>query len=423
MYVFGMGESHSIDDLLYSEEHYADPYPLWERMRHEAPVFYDKRLNAWLLTRYEDCVDAFSNHTDFSNQLYSKTLGVVFGPTMLDKDGHEHVVQRRIVAPEFVGKRFEPYYEAIDRNARHLIDNFPDSGVVDLVNAFTTRLPVNVIVDMLGMDQSDHDRFHEWYTTMMAGLSVKDLLESQFSSEKQNLGVLAHEELAEYVAPIIEDRKSCPVNDLISKIVHAEAEGQKLTLTEIQAFISLLLVAGGETTDKGIANMWTQLLLNPDQLEAVVDDHELFDAAFSEMMRHSPPVPGQLRYSINEVTFSGVTIPSNQAVYIQLASGNSDESIFSDPRSFNIEREDLHLSKERKMGHHGDEGRYGHLGFGLGKHFCLGYEMARLEAVMGSTLLSEKMKNPRLADGASTAFIMKNGTRSPIEVLIEYDQA
>ena len=423
MYVFGMGESHSIDDLLYSEEHYADPYPLWERMRHEAPVFYDKRLNAWLLTRYEDCVDAFSNHTDFSNQLYSKTLGVVFGPTMLDKDGHEHVVQRRIVAPEFVGKRFEPYYEAIDRNARNLIDNFPDSGVVDLVNAFTTRLPVNVIVDMLGMDQSDHDRFHEWYTTMMAGLSVKDLLESQFSSEKQNLGVLAHEELAEYVAPIIEDRKSCPVNDLISKIVHAEAEGQKLTLTEIQAFISLLLVAGGETTDKGIANMWTQLLLNPDQLEAVVDDHELFDAAFSEMMRHSPPVPGQLRYSINEVTFSGVTIPSNQAVYIQLASANSDETIFSDPRSFNIEREDLHLSKERKMGHHGDEGRYGHLGFGLGKHFCLGYEMARLEAVMGSALLSEKMKNPRLADGASTAFIMKNGTRSPIEVLIEYDQA
>ena len=423
MYVFGMGESHSIDDLLYSEDHYADPYPLWERMRHEAPVFYDKRLNAWLLTRYEDCVDAFSNHTDFSNQLYSKTLGVVFGPTMLDKDGHEHVVQRRIVAPEFVGKRFEPYYEAIDRNARHLIDNFPDSGVVDLVNAFTTRLPVNVIVDMLGMDQSDHDRFHEWYTTMMAGLSVKDLLESQFSSEKQNLGVLAHEELAEYVAPIIEDRKSCPVNDLISKIVHAEAEGQKLTLTEIQAFISLLLVAGGETTDKGIANMWTQLLLNPDQLEAVVDDHELFDAAFSEMMRHSPPVPGQLRYSINEVTFSGVTIPANQAVYIQLASANCDETIFSDPRSFNIEREDLHLSKERKMGHHGDEGRYGHLGFGLGKHFCLGYEMARLEAVMGSALLSEKMKNPRLADGASTAFIMKNGTRSPIEVLIEYDQA
>ena len=423
MYVFIMETQRSIDELLYSEEHYADPYPLWERMRHEAPVFYDKRLNAWLLTRYEDCVDAFSNHTDFSNQLYSKTLGVVFGPTMLDKDGHEHVVQRRIVAPEFVGKRFEPYYEAIDRNARHFIDNFPDSGVVDLVNAFTTRLPVNVIVDMLGMDQSDHDRFHEWYTTMMAGLSVKDLLESQFSSEKQNLGVLAHEELAEYVAPIIEDRKSCPVNDLISKIVHAEAEGQKLTLTEIQAFISLLLVAGGETTDKGIANMWTQLLLNPDQLEAVVDDHELFDAAFSEMMRHSPPVPGQLRYSINEVTFSGVTIPSNQAVYIQLASANSDETIFSDPRSFNIERKDLHLSKERKMGHHGDEGRYGHLGFGLGKHFCLGYEMARLEAVMGSTLLSEKMKNPRLADGASTAFIMKNGTRSPIEVLIEYDQA
>ena len=416
-----MDSSKSIPELLYSEEHYADPYPLWERMRHEAPVFFDERLNAWLLTRYEDCVAAFANHEDFSNQLYSKTLGVVFGPTMLDKDGHEHVVHRRIVAPEFVGKRFEPYYEAIDRNARSLIEKFPDAGVVDLVNAFTTRLPVNVIVDMLGMDQSDHDRFHTWYTTMMAGLSVKDLLESQFSSSKQNLGVLAHEELAEYVTPIIEDRKSCPVDDLISKIVHAEASGQKLTLTEIQAFISLLLVAGGETTDKGIANMWTQLLLNPEQLDEVIENHHLFDAAFSEMMRHSPPVPGQLRYSVNEVTFSGVTIPPHQAVYIQLASANNDETIFKDPRSFQINRDDLHLSKERKVGHHGDGGRYGHLGFGLGKHFCLGYEMARLEAVMGSVLLVEKMKNPRLAPGADTSFVMKSGTRSPLQVLIEYD--
>ncbi|MEC7923868.1 MAG: cytochrome P450 [Actinomycetota bacterium] len=418
-----MGGSKRIEELLYSEEHYADPYPLWERMRHEAPVFFDEKLNAWLLTRYEDCVEAFANHNDFSNQLYSKTLGVVFGPTMLDKDGHEHVVQRRIVAPEFVGKRFEPYYEAIDRNARDLIKRFPDYGVIDLVNAFTTRLPVNVIVDMLGMDQSDHDRFHEWYTTMMAGLSVKDLLENEFSSDKQNLGVLAHQELAEYVEPIIEDRKSCPVDDLISKIVHAEAEGQKLTLTEIQAFISLLLVAGGETTDKGIANMWTQLLLNPDQLGEVLENHELFDAAFSEMMRHSPPVPGQLRYSLNEVTFSGVTIPPRAAVYIQLASANNDETVFKDPRSFKIDRDDLHLSKERKVGHHGEEGRYGHLGFGLGKHFCLGYEMARVEAVMGSVLLCEKMKNPRLAPGADTSFIMKSGTRSPTEVLIEYDQA
>jgi pulcherriminic acid synthase len=269
---------------------------------------------------------------------------------------------------------------------------------------------------MLGMDQSDHDRFHEWYTTMMAGLA-------RFSSEKQKLGVLAHEQLAEYVGPIIEARKSCPMDDLISKIVHAEASGQSLTLAEIQAFISLLLVAGGETTDKGIANMWTQLLLHPDQLNAVLEDHELFDHAFSEMMRHSPPVLGQLRYSVQEVTFSDVTIPPDQVVYIQLASANNDESIFHDPREFNIARNDLHMSKERKSGHHGGEGRYGHLGFGLGKHFCLGYEMARLEAIIGSSLLSNFMKNPRLASEADTTFVTKNATRSPLEVLIEYERS
>ena len=403
-------------EMLHSKEHLADPYPLWERMRHDEPVFFDEITKTWILTRYTDCVEAFSNYEDFSNRLYRDTLGVVFGPTMLDKDGSEHVIHRKIVAPEFVGKRFEPYCEAIERNALELIEKFPKGPIVDLVDAFTTRLPVNVIVDMLGMDQSDHDRFHEWYTTMMAGLA-------RFSSEKQKLGVLAHEQLAEYVEPIIEARKSCPMDDLISKIVHAEASGQSLTLAEIQAFISLLLVAGGETTDKGIANMWTQLLLHPDQLNAVLEDHELFDHAFSEMMRHSPPVLGQLRYSVQEVTFSDVTIPPDQVVYIQLASANNDESIFHDPREFNIARNDLHMSKERKSGHHGGEGRYGHLGFGLGKHFCLGYEMARLEAVIGSSLLSNFMKNPRLASEADTTFVTKNATRSPLEVLIEYERS
>lgn len=402
-------------DLLYSREHLADPYPLWERMRHEAPVFFDERTNTWHLYRYDDAVAAFANHTDFSNRLYGNTLGVVFGPTMLDKDGHEHVVHRRIVAPEFVGRRFEPYYEAIDRNSRALIELFPAAGAVDLVDAFSTRLPVNVIVDMLGMDQSDHDRFHDWYTTMMAGLA-------RFDGDKQRLGIEAHQCLADYVAPIIDDRRGCPADDLISKIVHAEADGQKLTDTEIQAFISLLLVAGGETTDKGIANMWTQLLLHPDQLDACLDDPELFDAAFSEMMRHSPPVLGQLRYSVNEVEFSGVTIPPDSAVHIQLASANCDETVFADPREFRIDREDLHLGKELKGGHHGDEGRYGHLGFGLGKHFCLGYEMARVEAVMGSKLLIESMRNPRLADGADTTFLTRGATRSPESVMVDYDR-
>ncbi|MGI9622062.1 MAG: cytochrome P450 [Acidimicrobiales bacterium] len=402
-------------DMLYSAEHLTDPYPLWERMRHEAPVFFDERTKTWVLTRYSDCVAVFANHADFSNRLYGQTLGQVFGPTMLDKDGHEHVVHRRIVAPEFVGRRFEPYYEAIDRNARALIEVFPADGAIDLVDRFTTRLPVNVIVDMLGMDQRDHERFHVWYTTMMAGLA-------RFNEEKKQMGIEAHECLAEYVSPIIEDRRGCPADDLISKIVHAEADGVQLTDTEIKAFISLLLVAGGETTDKGIANMWTQLLLHPDQLAVVLEDPDLLDAAFSEMMRHSPPVLGQLRYSVNPVECSGVTIPADQAVHLQLASANCDETVFAQPREFRIDRPDLHLGKELKGGHHGDSGRHGHLGFGLGKHFCLGYEMARVEAVMGSELLIETMNNPRLAPEADTTFVIHGATRSPHEVLIDFDR-
>ena len=131
---------------------------------------------------------------------------------------------------------------------------------------------------------------------------------------------------------------------------------------------------------------------------------------------------GQLRYAVNDVEFSGVTIPAGSAVHIQLASANCDETVFKDPREFRIDRDDLHLGKELKGGHHGDEGRYGHLGFGLGKHFCLGYEMARVEAVMGSKLLIETMRNPRLAPGADTTFVIRGATRSPEAVLVDYDR-
>ncbi len=396
-------------DALQSMDFRLDPWPVWRELRYEQPVFFNELTNSWLVTRYDDVVAVFADNEHFSNQLYAKSLGVVFGPTMLQFDGAEHVALRKIVSPEFVGNRLAGYFDVIEAESAALIATFGE-GPIELVKAFTNRMPVNVIVTMLGMPGDEHDRFHDWYSTMMAGLVFG-------KPERTQAGIEAHQALAEHVGPSIEERAGCPMGDLISKIVHAEADGRRLTRTEIEAFISLMFVAGGETTDKAITNTWANLLREPDQLALVKDDPDRFDAAFSEMMRHSPPVLGQTRTTTSDYELQGTTIPSGSVVSISIASANNDETVFDDPRRFNLERRDLHLGKEFRRGGGRDEGRHGHLGFGLGKHFCLGYEMARAETVIGSQLLLEHFGTP-VEVGDSQPFLITDATRSPVSLTV-----
>jgi cytochrome P450 len=358
-----------------------DPFPFWQLLRDEHPCWRHPS-GVFHLTRYDDVVNVFADSETWSNRLYAKSLGVVFGPTMLQMDGSDHVWRRTIVAPEVVGKRLDGYRTLIERNANELIDRFVGNGSADLVADFSTWLPVNVIVDMLGMPKDGLPLFHEWYQAMMAGLSHADPAARQH-------GIEAHQALCAYTAPIIEARQREPGSDFISKILHAEKDGERLTLVEVQAFISLMLTAGGETTDKAIANMWANLLADPDQLALVRSDPNAFDDAFGETMRHSFPVVSQVRLATHATTYHGTEIPAGAVVQISIGSANNDERIFTDPRRFDLTRRDLWRTKELRAGYDRD-GIHGHLGFGLGKHFCLGYEMARLEAVVGSQLLLER---------------------------------
>lgn len=387
-----------------SKEFRLNPWPVYEQLRHEAPVFFNEQTGTYFVSRYRDVVDVFKDNEHFSNKLYASTLGVVFGRTMLELDGREHVDLRKVVSPEFVGNRLRGYLDVIRDESAALISQFPTEGPVELVSAFTHRMPVNVIVAMLGMPGDDQDRFHEWYSTMMAGLVMG-------KPERRDAGIVAHEALRDHVAPALDERLGCPMGDLISKIAHAESDGRRLTRGEVEAFISLMFVAGGETTDKAITNTWANLLRDPEQLALVSDNPALLDAAFSEMMRHSPPVVGQARLVIADVEMHGVTIPAGAVVRMSIASANNDETVFDDPRAFDLQRPDLHLGKELRSGASADADRSGHLGFGVGKHFCLGYEMARVETVIASELLLEHFATP-VEVGDAAPFVITDATRS-----------
>jgi cytochrome P450 len=379
-----------------------DPFGFWQLLRDEHPCWRHPS-GVFHLTRYDDVVAVFADSDRWSNRYYAKNTGVVFGPTMLQMDGSDHVWRRTIVAPEVVGKRLEGYRTLIERNANQLIDQFVARGTADLVADFSTWLPVNVIVDMLGMPKEGLPLFHEWYQAMMAGLSHLDPV-------ARRKGIEAHQALCAYTEPILAERQRDPGGDFISKILHAERDGARLTLTEVQAFISLMLTAGGETTDKAIANLWANLLADDDQFALVRADPERFDEAFGETMRHSFPVISQIRTAVTDVEFHGVTIPAGSLAQISIGSANNDERVFAEPRRFDLTRADLWRTKELRAGYDRD-GVHGHLGFGLGKHFCLGYEMARLEAVIGSQLLLERCPGLRAA-GPIAPMVVTGATRS-----------
>jgi pulcherriminic acid synthase len=390
------------------DEFIHDPFPFWASLREHAPVWRHPQTGIYHVTRYRDVVGVFADSEHWSNQMYAKTLGVVFGPTMLQYDGREHVVRRTIIAPELVGKRLDGYKVLIERNAEKLIDKMRGRRQVDLVADFCTWLPVQVICDMLGLPEADMPFFHDCYQKMMAGLSA-------YEQGKRDAGIKAAHDFKAYCAPIVEERRHHPGSDFISRVVSAEVEGEKLGNDEVEAFLALLLTAGGETTDKAMSGMWAALLSDDDQIGQVKDDSTKLDPAFGETMRHSFPVLGQQRYCIADVEVAGTTIAARSHVNISIGSANNDPEIFDEPRRFDLNRSDLWLTKELRKGYDDGE-KFGHLGFGLGKHFCAGYEMARVEAVISGQYLLDAFPKLRLVPGADVHPVVQGSTRAPLSV-------
>jgi len=291
-------------------------------------------------------------------------------------------------------------------------------GGFELVTEFSTQFPIRVISNMLGLPREDEDRFVDWYQALIAGLG--------FGGEHLARGIAARNEMWEYLEPLIEKRRKEPGEDLLSRIIAAELDGKRMSMEEIKGFVALLLAAGGDTTDKAIANMWYHMLYTrPDQFAAVQKDPELWSNVFTEMMRYDPVVHMQQRRATQEIAMHDEVIPKGAIVLIYLGAGNRDERVFKDPDTFDVFRDDLHMGRENRSGRYKD-GKPGHLGFGMGQHFCMGYAMARQEAVIACTHLSNALVNPRPKfedhPGISSPSIDSGGFRSPQELWIEFDR-
>lgn len=367
-------------DLL-AREFEIDPNAMMGTMREEYPVLWHEGTQSWVLSRYDDVERAFKDKV-FTSDNYSWQLEPVHGRTILQMDGREHSLHRNLIQPAFRGSELtEKFVPVIELNAATLIDSFRSTGRCDLVKDFTVRFPINVIVDMLGLDKSDHDRFQAWYHSIMAFLS-------NLTGDEQTMqqGLATKDELEAYMMPIIADRRASPRDDLLSTLCTAAIDGEQMTDGEIKAFVSLLLVAGGETTDKALANMFMNLIANPDQLEAVRADRSLIDSAFAETLRHSPPVQMIMRQPSADVEMHGTVIPAGSTVTCLLAAANRDPRHFADPDRFDIFRDDLEPGKAFS-------GAANHVGFALGRHFCVGAMLARAEVEIATNQLLDAMED------------------------------
>lgn len=380
--------AQQVPDIL-SPEFAADPYAAYRAMRESAPLVWHEAMQSYIVSRYEDVERVFKDKEgEFTTDNYNWQLEPVHGRTILQLSGREHAVRRALVAPAFRGSDLrDKFVPVIERNSRELIDAFRHTGTADLVTDYATRFPVNVIADMLGLDKADHARFHGWYTSVIAFLG-----NLAGDPEIAAAGERTRAEFAEYMFPIIKARREEPGDDLLSLLCAAEVDGVRMSDEDIKALCSLLLAAGGETTDKAIAGIFANLLRHPEQLQAVREDRSLIAAAFAETLRYTPPVHMIMRQSASEVELSGGSIPPGATVTCLIGSANRDESRYRDPDRFDIFRDDLNSTNAFSAA-------ADHLAFALGRHFCVGALLAKAEVEIGVNQLLDAMPDLQLAEG------------------------
>lgn len=383
---------------IFSEEHARDPHASYRVLRDEFPVVYHEGSKSWLVTRHADIVSILKSK-DFSNECYSTMIAPVHGHTIINMEGKEHVMHRRLLSPFFHRDGLEAFKPTIRKVAAELSEPFltrereavrsgaKERGEVDLATEFFHQFPISVIEEMLGLPKDRHADFERWYTGIMdyIGNLAGD-------PEPEQRGLQAKAEMTEYFLPLIAERRKGEGTDLLTLMCQAEVDGKQLTDEEVRAFVSLMITAGGETTDRAQGNMFMRLLQHPDQLQAVYEDRSLIVDAFAETLRHTPPVHVAARTPHVDVEMHGVTIPAGDTVTLLVSAGSRDPRKFSDPDRFDIFREDN--DTDRAFSAAAD-----HLGFINGRHFCVGAMLARAELEIGAGVILDNMKDLRMVEG------------------------
>ncbi|HET9078449.1 MAG TPA: cytochrome P450 [Acidimicrobiales bacterium] len=375
------------------------PYPIFERLRQDAPVTWVEEIESFVVTRYEDVTFVLKRPELFSSGMATGPVlarQLAQGMATLLSDGRTegldevlkrvnrggvkvllsadpplHRRQRNLVNRAFTQRRVAESAPAIRSLALDLVERFPAHGRVEFVQAFAVPLPLSVIADRLGVPRADMADFKRWSDDFTVAIGNHHL-----GPDELRAMLLSQAEFFAYFEEMVDRRRREPTGDLLSELVNARLpDGDELQPAELLGMLNQFLVAGNETTTKLLAFAVRRLAEDPDLAARLRAEPSLIDPFVEEMLRLEAPVQGLYRQAVEDCTVGGVAIPAGASLWLAYASANHDDAVFSCPEAVDLER-----------GY-----PQPHLAFGFGEHFCLGAALARAEARIGISVLLEKL--------------------------------
>jgi cytochrome P450 len=389
----------------------ADPYPVFSRMRQVAAVW-QAPMNRWFLTGYKD-TDVLLRDKRFGRG-YDDPDALMrrFGPTALDepavvelshmmlmRDPPDHTRLRGLVSKAFTARRIEALRGQIQELTDRLLDKVMSERRMDAIADLAFPLPVLVICELLGIPQADRDNFVT--RSSSGGALLNPTPPTRAELDAANAGSLRS---ALYFDALFEQRRKAPQDDLISQLVEAEEAGNRLSTAELRANVNLLFAAGHETTVNLIGNGILALLRHPEQWAMLRDDLSLIPNAIEEILRYESPVQAVTRIVNEPLELGGAALPANDIVVSLVGAANRDPAVFEASGRFDITRKDLKP-----------------LSFGGGIHFCLGAQLARIEAAVVFASLVRRIPSLRLTQPVLPNWRASFTLRGLTELNVEWD--
>jgi cytochrome P450 len=361
----------------YDYEVQEDPYPVYARLRDEAPLYRNDEVDFWALSRHEDVTTAFRDATAFSNANGVSLDPSAWGPrasrrmSFLAMDGPRHTRMRALVSRGFTPRRVQDLEQRIRALATKHLDACLGADVFDFVSEYAGRLPMDVVSELLGVPEADRQELRMHADTLLHREDGLAAVPREAAEAALHLVV--------YFADLIEERRSRPVSadetrDLTSALLAAEIDGDQLSDEEIIGFLFLMIVAGNETTTKLLANAVYWGWRNPDQLAKPMSDPARISSWVEETLRYDSTSQALARTLTADFTAYGQTVPAGERLLLLIGAANRDPAAFPEPDRYDLDRDTSDL-----------------ISFGAGRHYCLGANLARLEARVALTEFARRV--------------------------------
>jgi cytochrome P450 len=384
-----------------------DPYPVYARLRDEAPLYRNEELDFWALSRHEDVATAFRDAVSFSNANGVSLEPSAWGPraarrmSFLAMDAPRHTRMRALVSRGFTPRRVQDLEERVRGLATKHLDACLGSDVFDFVADYAGLLPMDVVSELLGVPEADRQELRKFADTLL--------------HREDGLAAVPHEaveaalQLVVYFTDLVADRRTHPapdreMQDLTSALLTAQIDGDQLSDEEIISFLFLMIVAGNETTTKLLANAVYWGWRNPDQLAKPMSDPARIGSWVEETLRYDSTGQALARTVTVDFTAHGQTVPAGQRMLLLIGAANRDPAVFPEPDRYDLDRDTSEL-----------------ISFGAGRHYCLGANLARLESRVALTEFARRVASFEVDEAKAERVHSPNVrgfTTLPIEVTV-----